>query len=160
MATKNGKLPWISNFVGDRFLSSAGTGRNFGLSMRVPNPSPVLDKNPAPMGQEIFSSTEAGVWRKAPKAFPDSSSAPDKFQSAILGQFLHLSSWGLLSIWISIFPHFPISGFWAFSMPCMPGRIPILVNCLSLGVQICICDLIHTLRLKDCLCPAFLTLRN
>ena len=50
--------------------------------MSVPNPSPVLDKNPAPMGPEILSSTGAGVWRKAPKGFPDSNSVLDKFQSA------------------------------------------------------------------------------
>ena len=50
--------------------------------MRVLSPSPVPDKNPAPMGPEILSSTEAGVWRKAPKGFPDSSSVLDKFQSA------------------------------------------------------------------------------
>ena len=73
--------------LGDRFLSSAGTGRNFALSlsMRVAkNCSPVLDKNPAPMGPEILSSTGAGVWSKAPKAFPDSSSVLDKFQSATI----------------------------------------------------------------------------
>ena len=34
------------------------------------------------MGQEILSSTGAGVWRKAPMAFPDSSAVLDKFQSA------------------------------------------------------------------------------
>ena len=51
--------------------------------MRVPNPSPVLDKNCAPLGPEILSSTGAGVWREAPKAFPDSSSVLDKFHSAI-----------------------------------------------------------------------------
>ena len=31
---------------------------------------------------EILSSTGAGVWRKAPMPFPDSSSVLDKFQSA------------------------------------------------------------------------------
>ena len=50
--------------------------------MRLPDPSPVLDKNRAPMGPEILSSTGAGIWRKAPMAFPDSSSVLDKFQSA------------------------------------------------------------------------------
>ena len=64
--------------TGDRFLSSAGPGKNCAPSMRVPNPSPVLDKNRAPMGPEILSSTRAGVRRKASKAFPDSSSALDK----------------------------------------------------------------------------------
>ena len=44
-------------------------------------PSPVLDKNRAPMGPEILSSTWAGLWRKAPMAFPDSSSVLDIFQS-------------------------------------------------------------------------------
>ena len=51
--------------------------------MRLPDPSPVLDKNRASMGPEILSSTGAGVWRKAPMAFPDSSSVLDKFLSAI-----------------------------------------------------------------------------
>ena len=50
--------------------------------MRLPDPSPALDKNRAPMGPEVLSSTGAGVWRKAPMAFPDSSSVLDKFQSA------------------------------------------------------------------------------
>ena len=69
-------------YVGDRFLSSAGTGKKCALSIRVPNPSPVLDKNRAPMGPELLSNTGAGVWRKAPKRFPDSNSILDKFQSA------------------------------------------------------------------------------
>ena len=51
--------------------------------MRLPDPSPALDKDCAPMGPEILSSTGAGVWRKAPMAFPDSSSVLDKFQSAM-----------------------------------------------------------------------------
>ena len=67
--------------MGDRFLSSAGAGGNCARSMRLPDPSPVLDKNCAPMGPEILSSAGAGVWRKAPMAFPDSSSVLDKFQS-------------------------------------------------------------------------------
>ena len=50
--------------------------------MRLPDPSPVLDKNCAPVVPEILSSTGAGVRRKAPMAFPDSSSVLDKFQSA------------------------------------------------------------------------------
>ena len=64
--------------MGDRFLSSAGAGGNCARPMRLPDPSPVLDKNRAPMGPEILSSTGAGVWRKAPMAFPDSSSVLDK----------------------------------------------------------------------------------
>ena len=68
--------------MGDRFLSSAGAGGICVRPMRLPDPSPVLDKNRAPMGPEILSSTGAGVWRKAPMAFPDSSSVLDKFQSA------------------------------------------------------------------------------
>ena len=52
--------------------------------MRFPDASPVLDKNCAPMGPEILSSTGAGVWRKAPKAVPDSSSVLDQFLSARL----------------------------------------------------------------------------
>ena len=65
--------------MGDQFLSSAGTGGNCACPMRLPDPSPVLDKNCAPIGPEILSSTGAGVWRKAPMAFPDSSSVLDKF---------------------------------------------------------------------------------
>ena len=52
--------------------------------MRLPDPSPALDKNRAPMAPEILSSTGAGVWRKAPMAFPDSSSVLD-LQSATVG---------------------------------------------------------------------------
>ena len=71
------------------FLSSAGTGKKCALSlslylsMRLSNPSLVLDKNRAPMGPEIISNTGAGVWRKAPKPSPDSSSVLDEFQSVI-----------------------------------------------------------------------------
>ena len=68
--------------MGDRFLSSAGAGGNCARPMRLPDPSPVLDKNRAPMGPEILSSTGAAVWRKAPMAFPDPGSVLDKFQSA------------------------------------------------------------------------------
>ena len=50
-------------------------------SMRFPDRSPVLDKNRAPMGPEILSSTGVGAWRKAPMAFPDSNAALDKFRS-------------------------------------------------------------------------------
>ena len=55
-------------------MSIAGTGENCALPMRLPDPSPVLDENCAPMGPEFLSSAGAGVWRKAPMAFPDSSS--------------------------------------------------------------------------------------
>ena len=72
-------------FLGDQFLSRAGAGGNCACPMRLPDPSPVLGKNRAPMGPEIISSTGAGVWRKAPMAFPDSSSVLDKFQSVIFG---------------------------------------------------------------------------
>ena len=37
------------------------------------------------MGPEILSSTGAGVWRKAPMAFPEASSVLDKCRSAISG---------------------------------------------------------------------------
>ena len=37
-----------------------------------------MDKNLAPMGPENLSSTGAGVWSKAAKAFPDSISALEK----------------------------------------------------------------------------------
>ena len=43
-------VPW----VGDRFLSSAGAGGKCVLSMRVPNPSPALDKNCAPPWVQKF----------------------------------------------------------------------------------------------------------
>ena len=75
--------------TGDRFLSSAGAGGNCARLMRLPDPSPILDKNRAPMGPEILSSAGAGVWRKAPMAFPDSSSVLDKFQSAMLSNGVH-----------------------------------------------------------------------
>ena len=67
--------------MGDRFLSSAGAGRNCARPMRLPDSTPVLDKNRAPMGPEFLSSTGAGVWRKAPMAFPNSNSVLDKLVS-------------------------------------------------------------------------------
>ena len=70
----------------DRFLSSAGAGGNCARPMRLLDPSPLLDTNCPPIGPETLSSTEAGVWRKAPMAFPDSSSVLDKLQSAKEGR--------------------------------------------------------------------------
>ena len=75
--------------MGDRILPSAGTGKNSTLYTRLSNPSPVLDKNRAPIGPKILSSTGAGFWRKGPKAFPDSSSVLDKFQPVILVVSVH-----------------------------------------------------------------------
>ena len=69
--------------MGDRFLASAGAGGNCAFSVRLPDPSPVLDKNRGPMGPKFLSSTGAGVWGKAPMAFPDSNSVLDKLQSAM-----------------------------------------------------------------------------
>ena len=43
--------------------------------MRVPNSSPILDKNLAPMGPGFVSNIGAGVRRKAPWVFLDSTSA-------------------------------------------------------------------------------------
>ena len=40
--------------LGDRLLSSAGNGKNCALSIRFPDPSPILDKNRAPMGPDGF----------------------------------------------------------------------------------------------------------
>ena len=53
---KNSAWPCLQ-ILGDRFLSSAGAGGNCARPMRLPDPSPVLDKNRAPMGPEIWSST-------------------------------------------------------------------------------------------------------
>ena len=39
------------------------------LSIRMPKPSPLLDKNRAPIGPEILSNAGTGVWRKAPRHF-------------------------------------------------------------------------------------------
>ena len=46
--------------MGHRFLSSTGTGQNCALPMKVPNPSPVMDKNRALMGPEMLSRTGLG----------------------------------------------------------------------------------------------------
>ena len=66
--------------MGNQFLSSAGVGKSCVLPIRVPNPSPTLDKNLASMGPGILSSV--GVWKKAREAFPDSNTTLDTFQSA------------------------------------------------------------------------------
>ena len=56
------------------------------LSIRMPNPTPTLDKNLASMGPGILSSIGVGVWRKAPEAFPGSNTTLDTFQSAKKGR--------------------------------------------------------------------------
>ena len=81
---------------------------NCALSMRLSNYSPVLDKNRAPMGPNTLSSIGARVWRKAPKAFPDSSSVPDEFQSvnrggtSYAGYRQHLGSQSCCKVHVSI----------------------------------------------------------
>ena len=64
----------------ETILSSACTESTCTLPLRLPDPSPMLDKNRAPMGPGFLSSTGGGVWREAPGAFPDSSSVLDNFQ--------------------------------------------------------------------------------
>ena len=71
----------LSPVMGNRFLSSAGVGKSCVLPIRVPNPSPTLDKNLASMGPGILSSIGVGVWRKGSEAFPDSNTTLDTFQS-------------------------------------------------------------------------------
>ena len=72
------RLLW--GFLGRPIFIQCGVlGGNCARPVRLPDPSPVLDKNRAPMGPEILSSTGAGVWRKAPITFPHSSSELDKF---------------------------------------------------------------------------------
>ena len=69
--------------MGGRSLSNTGAGKNGALPSRVLNPSPALDKKLcAHRSPEFLSSTGAGVWGKAPKAFPDSSCVLDQFESA------------------------------------------------------------------------------
>ena len=77
-------LKWETDFYPVPVLGRIARSLSLSLSlaMRFPDCSPVLDKNRAPMGPEILSSTGAGVCRKAPKTFPDSSSVVDEFQSA------------------------------------------------------------------------------
>ena len=59
-------------------------GRVVDLPIRMPNPSPTLDKNLASMGPGISSSIGVGVWRKAPEAFAGSNTTLDTFQSATI----------------------------------------------------------------------------
>ena len=75
----------------NHFLSSTGVGKSCVLLIRVPNPSPTLDKNLASMGPGILSSVGVGVSEKAPEAFPDSNTTLDTFQSArdVDGDALH-----------------------------------------------------------------------
>ena len=65
-----------TELMGRPILSSVGKGKSCGLSMKVPKtPSPILDNNRAPSGSRNFIQLlGAGVWWKASKAFPDSSS--------------------------------------------------------------------------------------
>ena len=84
--------------------------------MRLPDPSPVLDKNRAPMGPEFLSSTGAGVWRKAPMAFADSSSVLDNFSLRFYKQqatcFTRPFSWSG-----SIFPLLKFTAEFSASVP-------------------------------------------
>ena len=50
---------------GRPILIQCGCWGNCAHPLRLPDPSSALDKNRAPMGPEILSSTGAGVWRKA-----------------------------------------------------------------------------------------------
>ena len=68
---------WEIDFYPARVL-----GRVVDLPVRMPNPSPTLDKNLASMGPGILSSIGVGVWRKAREAFPDSNTTLDTFQPA------------------------------------------------------------------------------
>ena len=67
-------------------------GRNCALSMRFPDRTPVLDKNRAPIGPEILSSTGAGAWRRVPMAFPDSSSVLINFSLRFKKDSVHSAS--------------------------------------------------------------------
>ena len=55
------------------------------FAQSVPNLSPILDKNCAPMGPEILSKIGAGVWRNRSGAFPDSNSLLDEYLSVTNG---------------------------------------------------------------------------
>ena len=46
--------------------------------MRVPNPSPTLDENCAPMGPDMLSSAGIGIRRNHSGAIPNSNSVLDK----------------------------------------------------------------------------------
>ena len=72
-----------SGWDGPAFCPMRVWGGHCARPMRLPDPSPVLDKILVPIGPGILSSTGAEVWRKAPMAFPDSNSLLDKFHSAI-----------------------------------------------------------------------------
>ena len=70
--------------LGDRFLSSAGTGKSCALSMRVPNPSPALDKHIVhPWVQKFYPVPGLGSGGRLLKRFPDSSSVVDKFRNCL-----------------------------------------------------------------------------
>ena len=104
--------------LGDRFLSSASTGKSCALAMRVPNPSPVLDKNPAPMGPEISSSTGPEVYRKHLRVFQSPvlywinfslRYVPYSFLNLVLGLYI-FSFFPCLSLSLSLSVIFWISG--------------------------------------------------
>ena len=64
IATIGRRLEWMAHaYLRDWFLSSVGTGRNCALPMKLPNLSPVLHENCAPMGDqgpEILSNAVSG----------------------------------------------------------------------------------------------------
>ena len=70
---------WETDFYPVPVLGRFALSLSLSLSMRFPDRSPVLEKKKrSPMGPEILSNTGAGICKKAPKAFPDSSCVLDK----------------------------------------------------------------------------------
>ena len=97
--------------MGDQFLSSAGTGGNCARPMRLPDPSPVLDKNRAPMGPEILSSTGRDSTNGA-FAKRGARSPPKKLIWVCLAHLLRLSMlYGLTIVWAIL-----------LSRPAMPRK--------------------------------------
>ena len=76
---------WQVLLLGDRFLSSAAAGANCARPVKLPDPAQCWIKIMHPWVLKFYSVLGgAGLWRKAPMAFPVSSSVLDKFQSARL----------------------------------------------------------------------------
>ena len=72
--------------------------------MRLPDRSPILDKNCAPMAPDILSSAGAGVWRKAPMALPDSD-----FRERPPGLIQHVLTVLVFWSWVLLLPRLPPS---------------------------------------------------
>ena len=93
--------------MGDRLLSSAGAGRSCALPMRLPDPSPVLEKILHPWVQEFF---QCGCWEELCSPYEVARPQPSTGKNlARMGPGIPSSIWA--RVWRKFPGAFPDSSF-------------------------------------------------